>query len=93
MKLFRLLLLLSISSIFVQSCSEKPEAKPATYDVITDINNKGYWENGDLITQFDCPDSKFYTPIDIKSWDKIPVVNRLIQSCKMTLICDGRSAY
>ncbi len=38
-------------------------------------NNKGYWENGQLITKFDCPDSRFFPPIDIKVWDKTPVVN------------------
>jgi hypothetical protein len=38
-------------------------------------NNKGYWENGQLITNFDCPDSRFFPPIDIKLWDKTPVVN------------------
>ena len=38
-------------------------------------NTKGYWENGQLITHFDCPDSRFFPPIDIKLWDKIPVVN------------------
>ncbi len=38
-------------------------------------NNKGYWESGQLITKFDCPDSRFFPPIDIKAWDKTPVVN------------------
>lgn len=38
-------------------------------------NTKGYWPNGDLITHFDCPDSKFFPPINLKYWDKIPVVN------------------
>ncbi len=23
-------------------------------------NTKGYWENGQLITHFDCPDSRFF---------------------------------
>lgn len=38
-------------------------------------NFKGYWENGDIITSWDCPDSKFFPPIDLNSWDKTPVVN------------------
>ena len=38
-------------------------------------NTKGYWENGQLITEFDCPDSKDFPPVDIKLWDKVPVVN------------------
>jgi hypothetical protein len=38
-------------------------------------NTKGFGENGEIITEFDCPDSRFFPPIDIKKWDKIPVVN------------------
>ncbi len=38
-------------------------------------NTKGYWENGSLVTDFDCPDSKWFAPIDIKAWNKTHVVN------------------
>lgn len=38
-------------------------------------NFKGYWENGDIITSWDCPDSKFFPPIRLEDWDKTPVVN------------------
>ena len=43
---------------------------PVEYD-----NFKGYWENGDIITSWDCPDSKYFPPISLKDWDKTPVVN------------------
>lgn len=48
-------------------------------------NNKGYWENGQLITKFDCPDSRFFPAIDIKEWDKIPVVNGRFPSYAETM--------
>ena len=48
--------------------------KPAT--LVNQYNNtKGYDERGNLITNFDCPDDKSFPPVDIKSWNKIPIVN------------------
>ena len=39
-------------------------------------NTRGYWENGQIITEFNCPDAvKSFPPIDLKSWYKIPAVN------------------
>lgn len=48
-------------------------------------NTKGYWENGEIIAKFDCPDSKFFPPIDILLWDKIPVVNGRFPTYKETM--------
>lgn len=48
-------------------------------------NTKGYWENGQIITEFNCPDSRFFPPIDIKSWDKTPVVNGRFPTYKETM--------
>ncbi len=31
--------------------------------------------NGKIYTLFDCPDAKYFPPMDIKTWDKTPVVN------------------
>ncbi len=37
-------------------------------------NTKGFFENGDIIRDFDCPDSRFFPPVDINDWHKVPVV-------------------
>lgn len=51
-----------------------PIGKPAAS--INQYNTtNGYYDNGNLITEFDCPDDRSFPPIDIKSWNKIPVVN------------------
>jgi hypothetical protein len=59
----------SITEPYVKSIS-KPAASIYAYN-----KTKGYSENGQIITDFDCPDSRFFPPIDIKSWNKTPVVN------------------
>ncbi|MES2763052.1 MAG: hypothetical protein V4677_12640 [Bacteroidota bacterium] len=38
-------------------------------------DTKGMGAGGDIFTDFDCPDALDFPPIDIKNWDKIPVVN------------------
>ena len=61
------------SNKFITSVSSKDSTLPITS---ADYNNtKGFLENGQIITEFDCPDSRFFPPIDIKSWDKTLVVN------------------
>jgi len=48
-------------------------------------NHMGYWENGQLITEFDCPDAhRDFPPIDIKQWNKVPVVNGRLPSYEET---------
>ena len=52
-----------------------PEQK-TTYDLnhVIYSDTKGIG-NGAIFTDFDCPDAKDFLPIDIKHWDKTPVVN------------------
>lgn len=38
-------------------------------------DTKGIGTSGDVFTSFDCPDALAFPPIDIKNWDKTPVVN------------------
>ncbi len=47
-------------------------------------NTKGFWESGELITEFNCPDDKCFPPIDIKYWDKVPVVNHRLPTYEET---------
>jgi hypothetical protein len=106
MKTLTLFFLLAICLIFIQSCGDNPMRKPvATYiPPITEVttsrvarntyqynNTKGYAENGKIITEFDCPDSKFFPPIDLKAWDKIPVVNGRFPTYAETM--DGTSIH
>lgn len=86
--LFIGLTLLAISFVFMQACTDKQtsqaeESSPSylrdqlpTPNIHPDAynNTRGYWDDGKLITEFDCPDSRFFEPIDIKSWNKIHVV-------------------
>jgi hypothetical protein len=52
------------------------EVKPV-YDLnhVVYSDTKGMGAGGDIFTSFDCPDALDFPPIDIKHWDKIPVVN------------------
>ena len=83
------LALLSIVWCFMVAC-ETHEEKKLTNQIITPIlpdkksnihpdeynNTKGYWDNGEIITSFDCPDAVgFFPPINIVYWDKTPAVN------------------
>lgn len=38
-------------------------------------DTKGIGNAGDIFTSFDCPDALVFSPIDIKNWDKTPIVN------------------
>ncbi len=55
-----------------------------TGTVITDTRNKGYWQDGKIITQWNCPDDLGYPPVNIKSWDKVPAVNGRLPTLKET---------
>ncbi len=88
MKTYKLLALFTISAILLQSCADDPtinvlppsqfgETKKSNDSYTQDAynNTKGYWETGQIITEFDCPDAvKFFPPIELKSWDKTPAV-------------------
>ena len=52
------------------------EPKPE-YDLnhVVYSDTKGMGAGGDIFTDFDCPDALSFSPIDIKTWDKTPVVN------------------
>src|SRR5437868_2383078 len=83
--------LLTIFLIFSEACTEKPAGignPPFVYeppDTTYSIDTRGYWENGEIVKTFDCPDSRFFPPIDIKNWDKTPVVNGRLPTYKETL--------
>jgi len=64
----------------------KPAASIYAYN-----KTKGYSGNGQIITDFDCPDSRFFPPIDIKSWNKTPVVNGRFPTYEETM--NGTSIY
>lgn len=107
MKTLKLFFLLMITLIFISSCddnstnenSETANVNNANPYMATDDdpspeqynNTKGFWENGEIITKFDCPDSKFFPPIDILLWDKIPVVNGRFPTYKETM--NGKSIH
>lgn len=48
-----------------------------TYDLnhVVYSDTKGMGAAGDIFTSFDCPDALDFAPIDIRNWDKTPVVN------------------
>ena len=41
---------------------------------ITDTHYKGYWDDGKIITEWNCPDDLHFPKVDIKSWYNVPVV-------------------
>ncbi len=91
-KVYRIFYMLIMPSIFMFSCinnSTTEMSKITTanqfYDTAYSVDTKGYWENGQIVTTFDCPDSRFFPPIDIKKWDKVPVVNGRLPTYKETL--------
>ena len=70
MKTLRLFCLLTISLIVIQSCTHKQ-----TTEIGKSGEYKGYL-NGMIKGDWECPDNTGMFPvIDIKSWDKVPVVN------------------
>jgi len=73
MKTFKLFSLLTISLIFIQACSDKPTAENTINT--PDISSKKYIDSYRIMDDWDCPDNKDFPPMDIKSWDKAPVVN------------------
>ncbi|MCD6066189.1 MAG: hypothetical protein K0S33_1015 [Bacteroidetes bacterium] len=57
----------------MQACADKEPA--VITPAIAGYNKEPLLETGgQLMTEFDCPDSKFYAPIQLKDWDKTPVV-------------------
>ena len=84
--------LLTLLVFFIQACDDKPIAaieKPSTYgepyDTSYSIDTDGYMEDGQIITNWDCPDSRFFPPIDLTAWYKTPVVNGRLPTYRETL--------
>lgn len=57
----------------IVSASENKTAYDLNHVVYSDT--KGMGAAGDIFTSFDCPDALDFAPIDIRNWDKTPVVN------------------
>lgn len=90
--------LLLATFLFLSSSCQAPQiadvAKPPLVgefyeDTTYSIDTYGYKDNGELWTQWDCPDSKFFAPIDLKNWEKTPAVNGRLPTYKETL--NGRA--
>lgn len=54
-------------------------------DSMVTIDTEGYMDNGQIVSRFDCPDSRFFPPIDLKNWEKTPVVNNRLPTYKETI--------
>lgn len=99
MKPLTLFFLIVISLVLILSCSDKMITEIGNYNFreepndtnYTTVDTRGYTENDEIITRFDCPDSRFFLPIDIKLWDKIEVVNGRLPTYKETL--NGKSIH
>jgi len=51
----------------------------------TIIDTKGYRESGEIVAEFDCPDSRYFPPIDLNAWEKTPVVNGRLPTYEETI--------
>jgi hypothetical protein len=98
MKTVKFVFLLIIAIMFFQSCNEAQQGETLQQPYLTDlidttkandtlitIDTDGYWDNGQIVSQFDCPDSRFFPSIDLKNWDKISVVNGRLPTYKETV--------
>ncbi|MGZ3863584.1 MAG: hypothetical protein ACXVPN_09195 [Bacteroidia bacterium] len=54
-------------------------------DTTINVDTKGYQGNGEIVAEFDCPDSRFFPPIDLKAWEKTPVVNGRLPTYEETI--------
>lgn len=64
-----------ISNVSVNNEIVYPPKQKVEYSSEAYNSTKGYYNNGEIIKEFDCPDDKNFPPVDVKSWKKIPVVN------------------
>ena len=91
MRVHFLYLCLTGNLILMASCTGEQSALPAQplnavekstepANIAEYNNTGGFSENGQLIADFDCPDSRFFPPIDLKYWDKTPAVNNRLPS-------------
>jgi hypothetical protein len=94
MKTNKLFSFLSISLLLMQACADKAAGKKSISinelsDTAYSINNDGYLKNGEIITYWDCPDSRSFPPINLSAWNKTPAVNGRLPTYKETL--NGRA--
>jgi hypothetical protein len=89
MRIFKLIALITTLLVVISGCNRKTDTEIEKFPKFVDQkvsnkeefsaeqynNTKGYWEDGRIINEFDCPDSKFFPAIELKSWNKIRVVN------------------
>lgn len=54
--------------------AEKTAIYGEPIDTNVHIDTRGYWGSGEIITEWNCPDSRFFPAIDLKNWEKTPVV-------------------
>lgn len=92
MKTLTSFFLCTTSLVVLLACSNKSAEKTNDIypynlnDTAYSLDTRGYSDDGQIITQFDCPDSKdFFPPVNIKLWDKVPVVNGRLPTYKETL--------
>ncbi|MBT3635007.1 MAG: hypothetical protein HN729_09915 [Candidatus Marinimicrobia bacterium] len=94
--LLRPFLLLTVILFFTSACSENQTPKDSLTNIDEDFNSKndssllsGYMDTGELLTHWDCLGGDVFAPIDIKSWQETPAVNRRLPSADDIL--QGRS--
>lgn len=94
--LLRPFLLLTVILFFTSACSENQTPKDSLTNIDEDFNSKndssllsGYMDTGELLTHWDCLGGDVFAPIDIKSWQEPPAVNRRLPSADDIL--QGRS--
>lgn len=96
MKKIKIIFMVAASAVIaIQACRESavPEMEKTNthsefsnpYDTTINIDTKGYQGNGEIYTEFDCPDSRFFPPIDLKAWEKTPAVNGRMPTYKETI--------
>lgn len=80
------------TNALVEYTGTKGYNEDAPYTLAEYNNTKGYFENGEIIKQFDCPDAiGLFPPINIKSWNKIPIVNGRLPTYEETK--NGKSIH
>jgi hypothetical protein len=84
--------LLTFFAIFTLACEdnpvtslEKPSPYGEPYDTVYSIDTDGYMEDGQIMTKWDCPDSRSFPPINLTAWYKTPVVNGRLPTYRETL--------
>lgn len=85
----RLFFILTIAFCILQGCRDpKPPKtqKPPAFTESWDCKHTlGFYENGKIINEFDCPDAvTLFVPIELALWKKTPAVNGRLPNCEET---------